>query len=463
MAPRGRGGIRANFSRGALSGRDYDGPPVHGEPNPLGIHFAWTRLSAFTDELSRVSGGATFDIVTWCDVEPSSGRYDWGATDEAVTSASHLGLRVFLKLETGTCWATEATDAASGRRRTISSMPRSLVMYAAFVRSVVERYRGNGVDEFAVENEVNDSTHWSGSEAQYDTLVATAARAVHSVEPSAIVLDGAISSTGNGAAMVASLESQGHVSDALSLYRSYFARRFGTDSSFPPVSGNLQLRHVLASSVVRRDVLYAANTVTLADSHVIDAVQVHYYETWQDVAPLVSYLRGRLPHGFPLQAWEVGEYWPSSIPGNDDVHAAEAVRTAASFLAAGVTPVVWLPLQYGGNNGSETTLGLLNEDGSPRPAWTAWLRLTNATSGTSVRLAPYRGSGLTGLVAGTATQTTLIVWSATSATLPRIPAGFAASNLFGSNMAVGPGPFVVGASPVFLSGPLSMQAAVAQL
>jgi hypothetical protein len=293
---------QGQFSRGALSGRDYDGPPVHGEPNPLGIHFAWTRLSAFTDELSRVSGGATFDIVTWCDVEPSSGRYDWGATDEAVTSASHLGLRVFLKLETGTCWATEATDAASGRRRTISSMPRSLVMYAAFVRSVVERYRGNGVDEFAVENEVNDSTHWSGSEAQYDTLVATAARAVHSVEPSAIVLDGAISSTGNGAAMVASLESQGHVSDALSLYRSYFARRFGTDSSFPPVSGNLQLRHVLASSVVRRDVLYAANTVTLADSHVIDAVQVHYYETWQDVAPLVSYLRGRLPHGFPLHA-----------------------------------------------------------------------------------------------------------------------------------------------------------------
>jgi hypothetical protein len=342
-------------------------------------------------------------------------------------------------------------------------MPRRLVTYAAFVRSVVERYQGDGVDEFAVENEVNDAAHWSGSEVQYDDLVATVARAVHSVEPSAIVLDGAISSTGNGAAMVASLESQGHVGDALSLYRSYFARRFGTDASFPAVSDNVQLRHVLASSAVRRDVLYSANTVTLADTHVIDAVQVHYYETWQDVAPLVSYLRRELPHDFPLQAWEVGEYWPSSIPGNDDAHAAEAVRTAASFLAAGVTPVVWLPLQYGGNNGSERTLGLLNDDGSPRPAWTAWLRLTDATSGSNVRLAPYRGSGLTGLVAGTAAQTTLIVWSASSATLPRIPAGFAASTLFGSSMAVGPGPVVVGTTPVFLSGPLSMQAAVAQL
>src|SRR5436309_3166725 len=129
-------------------------PPL-GKPNPLGAKWDWSRLDKFKPYLASLAGGATFYDFAWCDVEPTEGKRNWSTIDDVAHGARDLGFVLYLKVRTGSCWATQDSTGASGRsrRKDVSSMPKNLTKYEAFVKDVVTRYSPLGVRNYAVENE----------------------------------------------------------------------------------------------------------------------------------------------------------------------------------------------------------------------------------------------------------------------------------------------------------------------
>jgi hypothetical protein len=375
----------------------YTGPPAHGAPHPLGAKWDWSRVNAFGPYLRQLSGGATFYEVTWCSIEPTQGARSWATVDQVARSSQALGYALYLKIRVGSCWATDAAHAAPAAgataaerraakraarrsaRKAGSSMPADLSAYTGFVNELVRRYGAHGVHEYAVENEVNAAGHWLGTASDYVALVTTAAQAIRAADPTAEVADGGLGSTVYGGVLAQDLLDRGQDAEAVRVYQGYYARRFAVrGGQLPQVSTPSELRSVLAGDQMVRNRQYYDATMDLFRNGVVDVFQLHFYERWDQSPAVASLVRGRLPASVPIQAWEVGQFWPDA-PNDPKVHAAETTKVVCALLEAGATRLIWLPLAYnpGGRNSSELRFGMLDPDGAPRPAGTAFLGLRN--------------------------------------------------------------------------------------
>ena len=409
----GSGGGTAARSSPGLRGDLYTGPAASGQPTPLGMKWDWSKLDAYGPYLRQLSGSATFYQLAWCDIEPKPGHRDWSSVDAVVAASRRLGYPLYLKLRIGSCWATGGRGGhARGKKRikTASAMPTDLRAYAAFISATARRYAPQGVHTWAIENEVNAPSFWDGTPADYERLVGVAAGALRSADPRARVLDGGISSTGYGVAIADRLLTAGRPAAALSAYRAYYARRFDRRANdFPPAATVADLRTALKTDQARRNLGFLSATLDLAGRHVIDAVQVHFYESWDNVPALLAYLRSALPAGFPIQAWEVGQYWPNG-PADSDTRTGEMVKAVTLFLAGGVRRVIWLPLAFsaGGRQPAELRFGLLDPSGAERPAGSAFAAIGVAARGATWREVPVRGGF--GLAFSRPGHTVLVLW-----------------------------------------------------
>jgi hypothetical protein len=346
-------------------------PPL-GKPNPLGAKWDWSRLDNFKPYLASISGGATFYDFAWCDVEPSEGKRSWSTVDAVAKNARALGFELYLKIRTGSCWATVDSGGGGGGgrrgRKDVSSMPADMAQYQAFLTDAVKRFSPLGVHEYAIENEVNAPIHWSGTSGDYIKLVTAASGAIHAADPNARIVDGGLGSTVYGAAIARRLLDQGKESEAVSAYQQYYARRFAVRAQqLPQVSDASELRSVLASGQAARNLEHFDATVQLAQQKVIDDFEIHFYEKGDNVPPLLDLLHATLPPTTPIQAWEVGQFWPNA-PEDEHVHAEELKITVNALLDGGVQRVIWLPLAYNpnGRNANELRFGLVDPDGRVR-------------------------------------------------------------------------------------------------
>jgi hypothetical protein len=139
------------------------------------------------------------------------------------------------------------------------------------------------------------------------------------------------------------------------------------------------LRSVLSSGQAVRNLEYFDATVRLAQDKVVDDFQVHFYERYDNVAALVDLLHASLPSALPVQAWEVGEFWPDA-PSDEATHANELQRVVNGLLDGGVQRVIWLPLAYNpsGRNANELRFGLVDPDGRVRQSGTVFAQIAAA-------------------------------------------------------------------------------------
>jgi hypothetical protein len=422
-----------------------------GEP-VAGVKWDWDGVSRYGEYLERFGGGDTFYEVVWCDVEPTEGRPDWTRIDDVVDSAASFGFRMFLKIRVGSCWATgKRLDQRGTRRKTASLLPSDLEAYRRFVGALVARYAPRGVHRYAVENEVNLPGFWQSSVSDYEALVRAAVPVIHARDPQAVVLDAGISSTAGGAGMAASLLAQGKGDEALATYQRYYQRRFlARRSQMPEVADVTALEEALSHGQPRRNVEFLDATLRLARDRVVDAYQLHFYERWDNVPPLLDFLRSRLPAGFPVESWETGIFWPG---GNEDDVAAETAKTTSLLLAGGVRPVIWLPAAADPAKGG-VRWGLFDADGRPRLAADVFLHLARAaTASDALRLS---GGTFDGAAFAHDGRTYVMLWSDDGTRLTRQPpAGTTASRLDGTPLAWGPAGLRVDHTPVVveLAGP----------
>ncbi len=432
------------------------GRTVPGGGPTLGAKWDWSRAERFTPYLGRLPAGATFSELVWCDVEPERGRVDWSTPDRVVRSARRLGYAVFLKLRVGSCWATpdpHPDQRRGAKGKTASAMPADLEAYRAWVDTAVRRYAPLGVHEYAIENEVNAANFWADSPAAYERLAAVAAAAVRAADPRALVVDCGISSTAYGVAIADDLLRRGRAAEAVAAYQRYYSRRFqrrGRD--FPEVADEAGLRAALARPEARRSLAFLEVANRLARQRVVDVRQLHFYESWDNLPALLGYVRAAVPPGFPLQAWEVGMFWPG---GNGDAtaRAGELVKTVSLLLAAGVRPLIWLPLAFdpGGRHAGEPRYGLLEPDGRPRPAAAAFQRLAAAATG-ATSWEGVTGRDLAGVVFGRGGSSALVVWSERGAALHlKSQPGGLAEQVTGGQVPWGREGLQVGAQPLLIT------------
>jgi hypothetical protein len=446
-------------------GRDvqrYGGPPVRAAANPIGLKWDWPNLDRYLPFVKDLAGGATFYEFEWCRVEPRQGQRDWETLDGVVRSGQRLGYGMLLKIRVGSCWATGGRrgEERGEKRKTVSAMPQDLGAYQAFVRDVVERYRPLGVRGYAIENEVNARNFWAGTPAEYEELLRLGSRAVHAADPRAQVLDSGIASPIYGTAIAARLLEQGRDREAVAAYQRYYARR---GSQYRPVETVEDLRTVLRRDLVRRGLDYLAATQRLARERVFDVYQLHFYEPWDNVPALLDYLRQTLPSTMPVEAWEVGMFWrdgPDQQRNDQRLRAGEAVKVVSLLLAGGVRRVTWLPTgaHDEGDGDGELHFGLLDGEGTLRPAGEAVRRLAASAAGTTWKGV---GAGQTsGVAFGKGGKTTLVVWSDQGAVLRgAAPADTTASTLGGAPVPWDADGLRLGAEPVLISVPLSLDQA----
>jgi hypothetical protein len=126
--------------------------------------------------------------VTWADLEPERGVWQWGTLDALVADARSRGVKVNLVLGMTPQWASVNPGAASpyfppGR----SAPPADQADWSAYVSAVVTRYAGR-IAAYEVWNEADLPGFYSGSVEQLAAMTVETARVVRSVDPGALVL-----------------------------------------------------------------------------------------------------------------------------------------------------------------------------------------------------------------------------------------------------------------------------------
>ena len=131
--------------------------------------------------------------VEWFRYNAGPGQYDWGALDRIVEGANAHGINLLFSVVKAPRWSRPPQDTDQGP-------PADPDTYGAFLRDMAVRYKGR-VKAYEIWNEQNVYYEWGGrghklNAARYVELLKVAYNAIKSVDPGAIVISGALASTG---------------------------------------------------------------------------------------------------------------------------------------------------------------------------------------------------------------------------------------------------------------------------
>lgn len=148
--------------------------------------------------------------LSWGNIERSGkGRWDWNPFDQRLHEMAESGYGIIGMLLTTPKWARVSDCAA--RIKLYSSVgvqaqdfwcpPANVQDYADYVRVVVERYDGDGIDDapgspriaaWQLWNEPNAWETWPGSPAEYGALMVAGYNAAKAADPTAVVATGGL-------------------------------------------------------------------------------------------------------------------------------------------------------------------------------------------------------------------------------------------------------------------------------
>jgi hypothetical protein len=155
-------------------------------PTFFGLHFqvghtAWPSVP--------VAAWRLWDTQTrWPDIEPSKGTWRFDALDKDVALAQQNNTDILLTLAVTPQWASAHPDVKSGWQQPgLTSEPLDMEDWRAFVRQVATRYKGR-IHAYEIWNEPNLKQYWVGNTDQLIALVREAHDIVKGIDPTAIIV-----------------------------------------------------------------------------------------------------------------------------------------------------------------------------------------------------------------------------------------------------------------------------------
>lgn len=118
--------------------------------------------------------------VTWPDLEPNRGQWQFARLDRFVALAQQHGTSLLLPLGMCPSWV-------AGPYQGNNAAPQNVEAWRTFVRTVVSRYKGR-IQAYEIWNEPNLKDFWTGTTDQMLTLTKEASQIIHTVDPKAIVV-----------------------------------------------------------------------------------------------------------------------------------------------------------------------------------------------------------------------------------------------------------------------------------
>jgi hypothetical protein len=143
--------------------------------------------------------------ISWANLEPGKGVFNWGLMDAALTQAAQAGFGIIGMLLTTPGWA-RVSDCSSRITRNGGSLnywcpPANPQDFADFVAAAVERYDGDGINDapgsprvaaWQIWNEPNNWATWPGEAHEYGAILAAGYAAAKAADPTALVATGGV-------------------------------------------------------------------------------------------------------------------------------------------------------------------------------------------------------------------------------------------------------------------------------
>jgi hypothetical protein len=227
--------------------------------------------------------------VTWKDLEPSKGIWNFAKLDALVSLAAQHNVEIILPLALTPQWASARPNEPSAYTPGAAAEPSSTQDWIDYVQAVARRYKGK-IAYYEMWNEANSTTMWTGTPAELVALQQAAYSAIKSSDPNAQLIS-------------ANLES---------------------DSGLP----------------------YMQNLLDLGYADSADIVGYHLYVSPgvpEDIAPLAAKILSLLnQHEVSKPLWDTETGWlPGCNFASEDQQAATAVRALLVANASGVTRFLW--------------------------------------------------------------------------------------------------------------------------
>ncbi|SFU45881.1 GH39 family glycosyl hydrolase [Nitrosospira multiformis] len=120
--------------------------------------------------------------VSWPNLEPSKGKWDFQLLDKYVDLAEKAGIELLLPLGLSPAWASARPTEPSNYRPGNAAEPSDLQDWRTYVRTVATRYKGR-IKNYELWNEVNLPGFYSGSKDKLVELAREAYRTLKEVDP----------------------------------------------------------------------------------------------------------------------------------------------------------------------------------------------------------------------------------------------------------------------------------------
>jgi hypothetical protein len=125
--------------------------------------------------------------VTWPDLEPAKGQWQFDNLDKSLALAEHHNANVVLTLGLTPRWASARPQEPSGYQYGFAAEPHDLEDWRTFVKTVATRYKGR-IHIYEVGNEPNVRRFWTGSVDQMLALTRQAHDIIKRIDPTALLV-----------------------------------------------------------------------------------------------------------------------------------------------------------------------------------------------------------------------------------------------------------------------------------
>ncbi len=161
-----------------------------------GSGLLWESVAQQAADLDgMVAAGASWvgADIDWPSIQAGGpNAWNWQPTDRLINAARSRGLQVLATADYTPVWARPANTSDK-------HAPNDPAQFATFVRAAATRYAANGVHAWQIWNEPNTAAFFQPhpDPQAYAQLLIAGADAIHSADPSAVVMNGGLAPAGN--------------------------------------------------------------------------------------------------------------------------------------------------------------------------------------------------------------------------------------------------------------------------